>query len=301
MHKYFKMAGNKISSWESKGLFNEKLSSITTSSFNFSPTSVYHNARIKLKFDGDFFKQDENATSNHGPIINIYIVYELSTFITTSNITLENYLFGAVEATGNLDIDKYKYSGYGIRFDSRGSFSHPSGGFGKNVIIFGADSSVHANNKTRNILVPGKVFIQGIGNTTIYAEKMYSINFTKANRKLCLSLHYNGDDSYLFINDKEIIKFKAKDSKVVPYPLCLGNVSKDFSPSNMHKTELSRYVYDFSDDYNAIKTDDILDIHKYLMEKNNVKLCLDLSKHVFLQQWLFQCIECRFFRMCLNE
>ena len=87
-------------------------------------------------------------------------------------------------------------------------------------------SSVHANNKTRNILVLGKGSLQGIDNTTVYAEKMYSINCAKANTKFCLSLHYNGDDSYLFVNGKEIIKFKAKDSKIVPYPLCLGNISK---------------------------------------------------------------------------
>ena len=73
----------------------------------------------------------------------------------------------------NTDIDKYKYSGYGIGFDSRGIFSHPNGGLGKNFIIFGADmsSSAHANNKTRSILFLGKDFIQGIDNTTIYAEK----------------------------------------------------------------------------------------------------------------------------------
>ena len=71
-------------------------------------------------------------------------------------------------------------------------------------------SSVHANNKTRNILVLGKNFMQGIDNTTIYSEKMYSINFTVSNKTFCLSLHYNGDYSYLFVNGKEIIKFKAK-------------------------------------------------------------------------------------------
>ena len=75
----------------------------------------------------------------------------------------------------NTDVDKYKYSGYGIRFDSRGSFTHPSGGDGKNVIVFGADlsSSAHANNKTRSILVLGKNFIQGIDSRTIYSEKVY--------------------------------------------------------------------------------------------------------------------------------
>ena len=84
-------------------------------------------------------------------------------------------------------------------------------------------------------------------------------------------MHYNGANSYLFVNGTEIYKFKAKDSEIVVTPLCLGNISKDFSVDNMKKTGLNGYVYDFSVDYDAIGVDDILDIHKYLMEKNNIK------------------------------
>ena len=132
-------------------------------------------------------------------------------------------------------------------------------------------SFVHANNKTKHILVLGKDFIQGLYNTTIYAEKLYSINFTKTNTKYCLSLHYNGGNSYLFVNDTEIIKFKAKDSDIAAAPLCLGNISKDFSVDNMKNTELNGYVYYFSVDYDAIDAvDDILDIHKCLMDKNKI-------------------------------
>ena len=79
-------------------------------------------------------------------------------------------------------------------------------------------------------------------------EKIYSINFTDHNKKFCLSLHYNGASSYLFANGKEIHKFKAKDSEIVETPLCLGNISKDWSLDNMKKTRLNRYVYDFSVD-----------------------------------------------------
>ena len=85
-------------------------------------------------------------------------------------------------------------------------------------------SSVHATNKTQNIFILGNDFAQGLANTTIYAEKLYSINFTKTNTKFCLSLHYNGANSYLFVNVTEIIKFKAKDSEIVANPLCLGNI-----------------------------------------------------------------------------
>ena len=84
-------------------------------------------------------------------------------------------------------------------------------------------------------------------------------------------MHYNGANSYLIVNGTEIIKFKAKDSEIVTYPLCLRNISKDFSVDNMKKTGLKGYIYDFSVDYNAIAVADILDIHKYLMKKHGIK------------------------------
>ena len=95
-------------------------------------------------------------------------------------------------------------------------------------------------------------------------------NFTENNKKFCLSLHYNGADSYLFVNGTEIHKFEARDSEIVPYPVCLGNISKDFFVDNMKKTGLNGYAYNFSVDYDAITKDKILDIRKYLMEKNNI-------------------------------
>ena len=102
------------------------------------------------------------------------------------------------------------------------------------------------------------------------AEKMYSINFTVSKKKFCLSLHYNRTNSYLFVNGTDIHKFKAKDSEIVATPLCLWKISKDWSVDNMKKTGLNRYFYDFSVDYEAIAVDDILDIHNYLMEKNDI-------------------------------
>ena len=89
-------------------------------------------------------------------------------------------------------------------------------------------------------------------------------------KKCCLSLHYNGANNYLFVNSTEIIKFKAKDSNFIATPLCLGNISKDQSVDNMKDTGLNGYVYDFSVDYDATSVDDIKDIHKYLMKKNNI-------------------------------
>ena len=86
---------------------------------------------------------------------------------------------------------------------------------------------------------------------------MYSINFTVTKKKFCLRLHYNGENSYLFVDGTEIYKFKAKDSEIVSSPLCLANILKDWSVDNMKKTGFTGYVYDFSADYNAIAVDDI--------------------------------------------
>ena len=97
---------------------------------------------------------------------------------------------------------------------------------------------------------------------------MYSINFTQTKKKFCLSLHYNEPNSYLFVNGTEIYKFKAKDSYIAPSPLCLGNISKDWSADNMKRTGLVGYVYDFSVDYNYIDIDGIKNI------KNHIKTLL---------------------------
>ena len=83
-------------------------------------------------------------------------------------------------------------------------------------------------------------------------------------------MHYNRANSYLFVNGTKICKFKAKDSAIVASPLCLGNISKDWSTGNMNKTELTGYVYDFSADYNVVTLDDIKDIHEYLMKKDDI-------------------------------
>ena len=105
----------------------------------------------------------------------------------------------------NADIEKYGYSGYGIGFDRRSSFSFPGTRFGQNVLIFEVDmsSSSHIDTKKKDILVLEKGPTQGLEHT-LTAEKMYSINFTVMNRKICLSLHYNGANSYLFVNGTEI-------------------------------------------------------------------------------------------------
>ena len=272
MYRYFNKvkgvgSGNYIYFWKYKRFSDERINSVTTSNYSFTPELSHYGTKASVKFIGSCSKQDK-ATYNHGTIVNIYIVYEISkNYDISSYPTVENFLFGAVSLTKHVNIDQYKYSGYGIGLYRKGEFSFGNG-FGRNVIIFGLhmSSSVHANNKT----VLGKDFVQGIDNTTIYAEKLHSINFTESNKKFWLSFHYNGANNYLFVNGTEIHKFKAKDSEIVATPLCLGNISKCFSLDNMTKTGLNGDIYDFSVDYDAIAVDDILDIHKYLMEKNGI-------------------------------
>ena len=146
------------------------------------------------------------------------MVYSLSQKTINSHNVLKNCLFGATKVTkpgDTTDTDKYIYPGCDLGFDSTGQFTHPQGGMARNIIIFGVDSSnsVHATNKTQNILILGHDLTQKVNNTTIYAEKMYSPNFNAENKIVCLSFHYN-DNSYLFVNGKEVTKFKAKTSEI---------------------------------------------------------------------------------------
>ena len=97
------------------------------------------------------------------------------------------------------------------------------------------NSSIHVDNKGKGISILGKGPMQGLGEHSLTVEKMYLINFSKDNTKFCLSFHYNGANSYLVLNGTKIIKFKAKDSKIVASPLCLGNISKDWSTDNTRK------------------------------------------------------------------
>ena len=135
----------------------------------------------------------------------------------------------------------------------------------RNIIIFGVDlsNSVHEKSKTQNILILGQGLTQKVNNTTIYPEKIYSPNFSAQNKIFCLSLHYNGDDSYLFVNGK------AKKYEIKASQLTLGSISTSYiSSSDIEESKLYGNVYDFSVDYSTISNDKILDIHAYLMKKN---------------------------------
>ena len=132
-------------------------------------------------------------------------------------------------------------------------------------------SSVHIDNKGKDILIILKGPTVESKGTTFTAEVEYSINFSRSPRKLCSSLHFNGINSFLFVNATKIYHIKAKDSEINKYPLCLGNISKSFTANKMKKTGLNGYIYEFSVDYNIIDTSNIIDIHKYLMKKYDIK------------------------------
>ena len=188
------------------------------------------------------------------------------------DFTLENSLFGPVQITKDVNVSLYKYSGYSISFDSGGSFSFGSNNNARYVIIFACDMSFSTptNSRVNNIYVLGKDFIQGINETTVYAEKLYKTDFTKQNKKFVLRLHYNGDNSYLFVNGLQQLKFKTKDTEIKRVSLSLGNINTQFRTANQTKTGLYGNVYDFAVDYVAADIKQTNSIHRYLMKKKTI-------------------------------
>ena len=171
----------------SKGLFNESIkpNSVSNDIINTVLLS-YLDTKMRVKFNGNYLKQDK-ITYTHGKVVNIYIVYEIFSYSSGDNYpTLENCLFGAVNLTKNADIDKYRYSGYRGGFDRKGSFSLPGGNrYGKNTIIFGADmnSSIHVDNKEKDILILGTDPTQGFGVHSLTAETCILLILARVQKK----------------------------------------------------------------------------------------------------------------------
>ena len=216
---------------------------------------------------------------NNDNIVNIYIVYLIDPISNSrnTNYTVQNALFGCVKITKNAtDTSKHKYEGYGICFDEGGMFSMGNINNGRNVLIFKLHENlvIHINNKANNIFIMDDGFVQGVNDTTLYAEKIYNQNFTAVNKKFVLSLHYNGDYSYLFVNGKQELKFKAKDDQIVKEILCLGDISDDWTAANAQKTGLWGEIYDFTVDYTSTNIGDIYNMHGYLMKNIIYKILL---------------------------
>ena len=204
---------------------NSDLKAISDATLLFP--NLENNGRMSVNFIGNYFVQNKVLHPNNNKVVNIYIVYKLDpiSFSRNTDYTVQNALFGTIKITKNTDSSKNKYEGYGICFNEGGTFNEGNINNGRNVLIFGADMSfsIHNTNKANNIYVLGKDFVQGINDTTLYAEKIYKTNFTEPNKKFLLSLHYNFSNSYLFVNGTQELKFKSKTDQILKEKLCVGN------------------------------------------------------------------------------
>ena len=267
----------KISKWRSTSIFDyiSSTNMIAVKNASGKLPDINANNDIYVYLSSNHFQQDIPSFNND--IINIYCVYKLDPISSSrdNTFTVQNALFGSMQITKNADTSKYKYKGYGICFDEGGTFGIGNINNGRNILIFGVHESsfVHANNKANNIFIMGDGFVQGINDMTLYAEKIYSQNFTQPNKKCVLSLHYNDNDSYLFINGKQELKFKAKPDQSIKEKLCTGNLSDQWTTSESEKTGLYGNIYDFIVDYTQI-TDVkfIYDMHRYLMIKHDISI-----------------------------
>ena len=281
----FSFGSKDISAWKSTGIYNYSSRSnmnALANSKNDLP-NVKNDGRMHVYLSVNHFQQNKVIIPNNNNAINIYGVYKLDPIASSrdTSFTIQNALFGAMQITKNAnDNSKNNYKGYGICFDERSEFGHTvtEGGFvhttdARNVLMFGADMSfsVHRTNRANHIYLMGTGFTQGINDTTIYAEKNFYRNFTDPGKKFMLSLHYNGDDSYLFVKGRQELKFKCKTDQLVKENLCIGNLSDQWTTSESEKTGSYGSIYDFVVDYEQIVgVKAIYDMHRYLMNKHNI-------------------------------
>ena len=283
----FTFNNKKILKWKITGIFNysDYYSMKGIENTKKEMPILKNDERLYVYLQGNHFQQNNVLTSSNDHVINknvvnIYIVYKLDPLASTrdKSFTIQNALFGAMQITTNNSKNNYK--GYGICFDERSEFGHTitEGGFAhttdaRNVLIFEVDMSfsVHATNRKSHIYLMGTGLTQGINDTTIYAEKNFCRNFTDFGKKFMLSLHYNGDDSYLFVNGRQELKFKVKTDQLVKEKLYIGNLSDQWTTSESEKTGVYGKIYDFVVDYEQISgVKAIYDMHRYLMTKHNI-------------------------------
>ena len=226
----FNFNNEKILKWKSTGIFNysDYYSMKSIENTKKELPILENDEKMCVYLQGSPFQQNSALTANNDHLINnnainIYIVYKLDPIASSrdTTFTIQNALFGAMQITKNTDTSKYNYKGYGICFDERSEFGHTmtEGAHttdARNVLIFGADMSfsVHKSNKANHIYVMGTGLTQGIHDTMLYAEKNFYRNFTDLGKKFMLSLHYNGDDSYFFVNGRQELKFKCKTDQL---------------------------------------------------------------------------------------
>ena len=282
----FGITSKDISEWKSTGIYNYSSDSnmnAVVDSGGYLP-DIKNDGRMHVYLSGNHFQQNKVIIPNNNNAINIYCVYKLDPVASSrdATFTIQNALFGAMQNTKMLlIIQKNNYKGYGICFDERSQFSdtitedgHTHTTNGRSVLIFGADMSfsAHATNRVNHIYLMGDGFMQGINDTTLYVEKNYWKNFTDPGKKFIISLHYDGDESYFFVNGRQELKFKAKTDQLVQEKLCIGDLSDQWTTSESEKAGLYGNIYDFvvdSEQILGVKT--ICDMHRYLMTKHNIR------------------------------
>ena len=282
----FGLTSKDISAWKSTGIYNYSSDSNMNAFANAKRNlpNLKNDGRMHVHLSGNHFQQNKIIIPNNNNAINIYCVYKLDPIASSrdTSFTIQNALFGAMQITKNVtDNSKNNYKGYGICFDERSQFGHTitedgrsHTRNGRNVLIFGVDMSFSAlaTNRANHIYLMGDGLTQGINDTTLYVEKNYWRNFTDPGKKIIISLHYNGDESYFFVNGRQELKFKAKTDQLVKEKLCIGNLSDQWTASESEKTGLYGNIYDFVVDYeqiDGVKT--IYDMHRYLVTKHNIK------------------------------
>ena len=274
----FQFTNGKISTWKSTGIFNysgdSNMNAVGDSGGDLP--DIKNDGRLYVYLSGNHFQQSKVIISDDDNVINIYCVYEIQPISSSRDtpFTIQNALFGAMQITENAtDNSKNNYKGYGICFDERSQFGHTITEDGRaqttnrrKVLIFGVDMSfsVHATNRANSIYVMGDGLTQVIHDTTLYVEKNYWKNFTDPGKKFIISLHYNGDESYFFVNGRQELKFKVKTDQLVKEKFCIGNLSDQWTASESEKTGLYGNIYDFLVDYQAIVgVNPINDMHRY--------------------------------------
>ena len=248
----FQFSNGKISTWKLTGIFDysgdSNMNAVGDASRDLP--DIINDGRMYVYLSGNHFQQNKVIIPNNDDVVNIYCVYELQPISSSrdTSCTIQNALFGAMQITKNAaDNSKNNCKGYCTCFAERSQFGHTitEGGFthttnGRNVLIFGVDMSfsAHATDRANHIYLMGEGLTQGIHDTMLYVEKNYWRKFTDTGKKFVLSLHYNGVDSYLFVNGRQELKFKAKTDQLVKEKLCIGNLSDQWTASESKKTRI---------------------------------------------------------------
>ena len=236
----------------SNGIYNHSSDSNMNAFANTKSNlpNLKNDGRMHVHLSGNHFQQNKVIIPNNNNVINIYCVYKLDPISSSrdTSSTIQNALFGAMQITTNAaDNSKNNYKGYGICFDERSQFGHTitedgraHTTNGRNVLIFGADMSfsAHATNRENHIYLMDDGLTQGINDTTLYVEKNNWRNFIDPGKKFIISLHYNGDESYFFVNSRQELKFKAKTDQSVKENLCIGNLSDQWTASESEKNRV---------------------------------------------------------------